>query len=98
MLPLNSLAAFAVLWGSAASNPLALEQLASRKTFTLQQTEVQRSSPWHGPNSMRRAYMKYGLEVPETIETAARFASQGPPGQTSIGVRPVKGDVEFLIN
>lgn len=47
--------------------------------------------------SIRRAYLKYGLEPPEHVETAARMVELAPPGQTSVGVRPVKGDVEFLI-
>jgi hypothetical protein len=95
MLLLKSLIAFAVLWEAAVSTPL--EQLASRKKFTLQQVAVTRQKPWMGPNSMRRAYLKYGVKVPGYVEEAVKNVEAGPPGQTSIGVRPVKGDVEFLV-
>jgi hypothetical protein len=95
MLPLKSVIAFAVLWEAAVSSPL--EQLASRKTFTLEQVAVTRQKPWMGPNSMRRAYLKYGVEVPGHVEEAIRNIEAEPPGQTSVGVKPVKGEVEFLV-
>jgi hypothetical protein len=95
MLPLKSLIAFAVLWDYALSVPL--EELVQRRRFTLSQIPVKRATPWYGPNSMRRAYMKYGVGVPEFVNKAAESVGP-PPGQTTVGVRPVKGDVEFLIS
>jgi aspergillopepsin I len=102
MLPLKSLIALAALWDAAVSSPL--EQLASRKTFSLEQVAVTRQKPWSGPNSMRKTCLKYGLEVPDQleaavkhVEAAVRNVDSAPPGQTTIPVRPVKGDIEFLI-
>jgi aspergillopepsin I len=74
-----------------------LRAVRGRKTFTFEQKPVERGNVWRGPMSMRRAYLKYGLEPPGTIQTAARMVETRPPGQTSVGVRPVKGDVEYLI-
>jgi aspergillopepsin I len=53
---------------------------------------------------MRKTCLKYGLEVPDQleaavkhVEAAVRNVDSAPPGQTTIPVRPVKGDIEFLI-
>jgi hypothetical protein len=71
--------------------------LRGKKTFSFEQTPVRRGNVWTGAMSMRRAYLKYGLDTPDTVEAAIRMTAQAPPGQTSVGVRPVKGDVEYLI-
>ena|ERR1700742_4296713 len=100
MLALQCLLTLAVLWGTAlaAPDPLA-GAFRNKRTFTLHQTPVKRTSVWNGPMSMRRAYMKHGLQVPKWVEKAAQQAETLPAagGKTSIPVRPVKGDVEYLI-
>ena len=96
MYAFQYLLTLAVLWVSAFAepNPL-LSAVKGKRTFSFQQQPVPRTSPWRGPMSMQRAYLKYGMEVPDYISAAAD--SQPPSGRTSIGVRPVKGDVEYLI-
>jgi aspergillopepsin I len=100
MLALQSLLTLAVLWGPALATPDPLvEAFRNKRTFSLQQVPVKRRSVWNGPMSMRRAYMKHGIDVPEHISRAAIEAEKMPPvgGKTSVPVRPVKGDVEYLI-
>jgi hypothetical protein len=94
-----------------AAAPSPLEQaFMNKKTFTLTQTPVKRTTRWNGPMSMRRAYMKHGLQVPKWVELAATTAETADVfempettqatmagGKGSTPVRPVKGDVEFLI-
>jgi hypothetical protein len=100
MLALHYLLTLAVLWESAlgAPDPLA-GAFRNKRTFTLHQTPVRRTSVWNGPMSMRRAYLKHGLQVPKWVDKAAEEAATLPAGggKTSIPVRPVKGDVEYLI-
>lgn len=93
---LQTLVGFAVLWGHVLSIPM--EQMFSRKMFTLEQFERPRRYGWHAPSIVRRTYLKYGVAVPETVSKAYDQAiQQNPDGTTSIGVRPVKGDVEYLV-
>jgi hypothetical protein len=47
--------------------------------------------------AMRSAYLKYGVPVPQHIDDAAEMLANGT-NQASVPVRPVKGDVEYLIN
>jgi hypothetical protein len=115
MLPFQYLAALTALYVGAAlavPEPL-LHATKGRKTFTLYQQPVARTQPWKGPMSMRRAYLKHGLTVPDGIAKAAKTAEQqgwaewnsisraddpAPVGgKTSTPVVPVPGDVEFLI-
>jgi hypothetical protein len=77
-----------------------LRALRGRKTFSFEQTPVQRGNVWTGAMSMRRAYLKYGMDSPEgvkAVNSISRMIEQVPPGQTSVGVKPVPGDVEYLI-
>jgi aspergillopepsin I len=97
MLPLSFLITVALLWGTALATPHPLDQLAKQGKFSLKQIPIRRASPWHGANSIKQAYMKYGVKVPDYIETAVN-SNQSPPSQTSVGARPVKGDLEYLIN
>jgi aspergillopepsin I len=99
MLALHFLLTLAVLWGTAFGAPDPLGAFRNKRTFTLHQTPVRRKSVWNGPMSMRRAYLKHGLQVPNWVEKAASEAEAlpGGGGKTSIPVRPVKGDVEYLI-
>jgi hypothetical protein len=100
MLALQFLLTLAVLWGSALATPDPLvKAFRNKRTFTLHQTPVRRNRVWNGPMSMRRAYLKHGLAVPRGVLNAAETAEQLAPvgGKTSIPVRPVKGDVEYLI-
>jgi hypothetical protein len=115
MLPFEYLLALTVLYVGAVlavPEPL-LHATRGKKTFSFHQTPVARTRPWKGPMSMRRAYLKHGLMVPDAIEKAARQAEQqgwaewnsvnradepAPAGgMTSTPVVPVPGDVEFLI-
>lgn len=47
--------------------------------------------------AMRSTYLKYGLKVPSQVHEAAEMMENGT-NQASVPVRPVKGDVEYLIN
>lgn len=104
VLAMQSFVTLAVLWGAAVAVPEPLKQAFNNKqTFSVQQVPVARTSRWNGPMSMRRVYMKYNLQVPKWVDKAAEEAETIPAftpqvgGKTSIPVRPVKGDVEYLI-
>lgn len=84
-----------VLLGGAVSDPL--EKLAKRGRFSLEQVAVPRKQAWFAPRAMSRTYMKYGLPIPDHINEALD-ASQNGTGKSTVPVRPVKGDVEYLIN
>jgi hypothetical protein len=85
------------LLGGAYSKPMALESLSSKKTFTLEQVAIPRKRSWGAPMAMRSTYLKYGVAVPQHIDDAAEMLANGT-NQASVPVRPVKGDVEYLIN
>ncbi|KAE9977127.1 hypothetical protein BLS_001351 [Venturia inaequalis] len=84
-----------VLLGGAVSNPL--EKLAKRGHFSLEQVAVPRKQAWFAPRAMQRTYLKYGLPIPNHLHEALNATSNGT-GQATVPVRPVKGDVEYLIN
>src|ERR1700712_395288 len=92
---LSLLLACSVLLDGAVSNPLG--KLAQRGHFSLEQIAVPRKSAWSAPHAMQRTYMKYGLPIPYHINDALE-ALQNGTGQSTVPVRPVKGDVEYLIN
>jgi aspergillopepsin I len=94
MLNLWSVIAIAFFWGLALSTPL--EQIAQRKTFTLDQVPIKRAIPWSGPSSMRMTFLKYGIKVPSNIEEAATGAIE--PGQATASARPSRNDIQYLIN
>jgi PIN domain nuclease of toxin-antitoxin system len=109
VLVIQSLVSLAVLCWSASAAPEPLKQAVkavnNKQTFSVQQVPVARTSRWNGPMSMRRVYMKYNLQVPKWVDRAAEAAEAetlpvfqpNAGGKTSIPVRPVKGDVEYLI-
>ena len=96
-MSLLSFLALSAFVGLAVSEPIALAKLAGKKTFSLGQVAVTRSQPWSAPHSVARTYQKYGVPVPEYINEALEAMANGT-GQASVPVRPVKGDVEYLIN
>jgi hypothetical protein len=91
------LLSFSALLGESFSKPLALESLSAKKTFSLEQVAIPRRRAWGAPMAMRSTYMKYGVPVPQHIHDAAEMLANGT-NQASVPVRPVKGDVEYLIN
>ncbi|QDS77639.1 hypothetical protein FKW77_002722 [Venturia effusa] len=80
--------------GGAVSKPL--EQLAKQGRFSLLQVAVPRKVAWSAARDIQRTYLKYGVPVPTHINAA--LAPPNGTGQSTVPVRPVKGDVEYLIN
>jgi aspergillopepsin I len=100
MHPFHSSVGLALVWGIATSTatPLSvLDQLSTRQTFSLEEVEVPRKTPWSAPHAIRNTYLKYGVEPPEYIEEAVRNAALDPPGQGTAEARPIQGDKEYLI-
>ena len=96
-MSLLSLLLTSALVGRAFSNPLDLgKKLAHKQQFSLEQVAVPRKQAWFAPDAHRRTYMKYGLPIPYHIEDALAAFANGT--QSTVPVRPVKGDVEYLIN
>jgi aspergillopepsin I len=91
------LLSLSALLGGSYSKPLALESLSAKKSFTLEEVAVPRRRFWGAPEKMRRTYLKYGLDIPYNVYDAAEAWANGT-NQASVPVRPVKGDVEYLIN
>jgi hypothetical protein len=104
MLTLFGLAALAA---SCQAAPGLSAAFAGRRTFSLQQVAVSVAGrgPWDGAAEVQRAYLKYGLPVPEAVSRAAarlelqrqRPALLASNGKTSVPVRPAPNDVEFLV-
>jgi aspergillopepsin I len=102
-----TLYAMAALAAASAASPDVSAAFAGRRTFSLHQVAVNVASrgPWHGASEVRRAYLKYGLPVPDSVSRAAgRLELQrqqrpglGGNGKTSVPVRPAPNDVEFLV-
>jgi aspergillopepsin I len=101
MFSFYAIAALVVICSEAVALPDPRQQaFKGKKTFSLHQVSIARQVPWRGPISMRRAYLKYGLEVPDGVARAAAGFEQQPPitnGKTSVPVRPAPNDVEFLV-
>lgn len=96
--------AIAALSGLAAAEPISMDKLAGqRNSFTLEQHAVPRRHIWTPPQRMARTYQKYGVPVPFHIKDAMAAYANGSmedtgPGESTVPVVPVKGDVEYLIN
>lgn len=89
-----------MVWSIATSTatPLGvLDQLSARQTFSLEEVEVDRKTPWSAPHAIRKTYLKYGAEPPDYIEEAIRVAEKDPPGQATTEALPIQGDKEYLI-
>jgi hypothetical protein len=97
MLPFTTLIVFA-----STALSLSLDSLASRKSFTLTQTAVNRTVR-HPVHVVREAYLKYNIEVPEEIEQAAYHVDKvqrlAPPGsgQTTVIAKTIRNDLQYLI-
>ena len=76
--------------------PSSLAESTSGKTFTLKQVPVKRQSQWSSAKSVRRAHLKYHLEVPKEVEEAANIAA--PPGQATVPTRSFNYDQMYIIN
>jgi aspergillopepsin I len=103
MHPFHSSVGLALAWGITTNyaTPLSiLDQLSTRQTFSLEEVEVERKTPWSAPHAIRDTYLKYGAEPPEYIEEAIRNAALPPPGggQASAEARLIQGDKEYLIS
>jgi aspergillopepsin I len=97
MLSFSSILGFAILFGAAKCSPTpleALDQLASKKTFTLTQVEVHRKAPRYFADEVTRTYLKYGVEPPSYIQAAIRA---GGPGQASAPASSIEEDKEYLM-
>jgi aspergillopepsin I len=104
----------AALAAACAASPDLSAHFAGRRTFSLHEVAVNVATrgPWHGATEVQRAYLKYGLAVPESVsESVSRAAARlqlqrlpqqrpglsGGNGKTSVPVRPAPNDVEFLV-
>jgi hypothetical protein len=98
MLSLSPLLGFTLLWVAANCNPTpveALDQLSGQKTFSLEQVEVGVKEPLSLAEEISRTYLKYGVDPPLYVEAAVRA---GGPGQTSVPVKSIGGDKEYLMS
>jgi aspergillopepsin I len=102
MLQLTSIVGSALLWSLVTGSPTVvsvLDQLATSRTFTLDQVAVQRSIPWSGPHEITRMYNKYGIQPPAELQAQVRnIDADGPAGTTSVAAKPYKGDTEYLLS
>lgn len=110
-----SLISSAILLGVVSGSPTpleALDQLAEKKTFSLQTIEVDRKVPRSLVEEITHTYMKYNIELPEYVETALRIAQDDPEaaaavapaaaaatgGKASTPAKSIGGDKEYLIS
>jgi hypothetical protein len=87
------LVGFTALW-SPATIVSSLKH-AERKTFSLEETEVQRRTPWSALHVMRNDYARHGLMIPSQLE--AEINRLAPPGKTSVVATPIPGDREYNV-
>lgn len=94
-----SLISSAILLGVANGSPTpleALDQLAEKRTFSLEQIEVPRREPRSLLDEITHTYMKYNVEPPSYVEAAIR---DGPAaGTASTPAKSIGGDKEYLIS
>ncbi|TID16432.1 Asp-domain-containing protein [Venturia nashicola] len=97
-----SLISYAILLGVANGSPTpleALDQLAAKKTFSLETIEVDRE-PRSLLDEITHTYLKYNVEMPEYVQIASKLAQDGPDdeGTATTPAKSIGGDKEYLIS
>lgn len=105
-----SLISSAIIIGLVNGSPTSLEaldQLAQKKTFSLETIEVDRKVPRTLLDEITHTYMKYNVELPAYVKAASRIAQDEPSeadespaggGKATTPAKSIGGDKEYLIS